>query len=128
MRKKEKPIHIIRRKNSHTETRVFRRDIHESYCAKKSCKFYGKHAAQGICWPALDKGFPHGYFDRLYETSKESIELQLAQLKNKPKSYQFEAMKQAAICSSMNHRSCLDELIKLRIENAKMRIELGKWR
>jgi hypothetical protein len=49
--KEEKPIKIIPNTwaKHKSETKVFSREIHENFCMQKGCRFYGRHAQQGIC-------------------------------------------------------------------------------
>lgn len=71
--KDDKPIRIMKNEWSRkhpTETRVFVRDIHEQFCKKPGCKFYNKHAQQGIChttkpylagdWKHIERALQHG--------------------------------------------------------------------
>src|SRR4030067_169536 len=60
---KEKPIRVIEHKGKHRmETRVFARDIHETYCVQAGCRFKDQHAQQGVCHTVLDKPV-HVYLD-----------------------------------------------------------------
>jgi len=71
----EKPVRVTPNswsRKHHTETRVFAREIHETDCTQKSCKFYGKPAVQGVChttetfcdspdWSYVDKAIEEGH-------------------------------------------------------------------
>ena len=71
--KGEQPFRIVQdtwNKGHPTETRIFARDIHEHFCKKPGCKFYNKHAQQGVChstqpylasdWKHIERALQHG--------------------------------------------------------------------
>lgn len=128
--KNEKLIRIIpgKARKHKTETRVFAREIHESYCAQRGCRFFGKRAVQGVCfsserfdgerdiWKWIDLKAKHqaderAYFHKLY--------------RGKPKEYirHLEAHYESAV---MNWDLTLDELVQLRGENAILKDKLDK--
>src|SRR3990167_5819857 len=41
------------------ETRIFAREIHESFCCQPKCRYFGKHAQQGVCHTRLRKSVVH---------------------------------------------------------------------
>lgn len=52
----EKPIRVTQHKGKHkTETRVFARNIHETYCTQPGCRFKDQPAQQGVCHTVLGK-------------------------------------------------------------------------
>lgn len=126
--KHERPVRIITYKGRHkTELRVFRRDIHESYCAQPDCQFFGKHSAQGICHTKL-KGFPAQYFDRLFASARSTVEFYRAQYKGKSRAQWVKFLEGLVITTQCNWTSCLDELIRTRAVNAKLNNKLGTYK
>ena len=130
--KPEKPLRVIPNKNRKhkTETRIFAREIHESFCAQPGCRFHGKPSVQGVChsterfdgerdiirWFML-KAKQHAkdrtYFHKLFA--------------GKPERYiaHLEAHYESAM---MNWSLGIEELVKLRRENAILRDKLERHR
>ena len=100
----------------------------EAVCVQRGCKFNGKRAAQGICFPAQHKLFPERYVMALHKSATESAGFYLMHVKEKPLADKFKRMRELYITATMNWMSCLDELVSLRIENATLRNELGRWK
>ena len=124
--KKEKPVRVEKRKNSEghaSETRIFAREIHETFCDDKRCKFYGRPAQQGICHTAKPDAID---WDRIRTIEQE----QEAELKYFRKLYRgrkyigwLEAMYS---CVSLNQRFTLDDLVRLRRDNALLRLKVAR--
>jgi hypothetical protein len=104
----------------------------ESICDTKSCKFYGKPAAQGVCYSKIDTGMEK-YFNRQLERAEEHLKFykdgrHLGDKKKKQSKDEYiKTLESHFVCTWMNYTNTLDELIWLRGENAKMRLMLGKW-
>ena len=126
----EKPVRVIQHKDRKhkTETRVFRRDIHESFCDQKGCEFYGKHAAQGVCHTRFGDAFPHAYFDAISKSAESTVAFYRKQYKGKRLKEYVKVLEGMAICAFMNERLGLDELIRHRIETARLRNRAGKYK
>ena len=126
---KEKPVKIIPGTGKHkTETRVFARNIHESYCVHKSCKFFGQPAQQGVCHTTTTFA---GDDDWTYIEHAEKLgEIHLAHLRETRKKYgtqkYIRRLEGEMVCAWINTISSLDELIYLRREVALLRHRLGK--
>lgn len=124
--KEAKPVRVIKYKpkkggDGHArETRIFAREIHETFCDDKKCKFYGKHAQQGVCH--TDKPDLIDW-DRIADHEK-SQEKELAYFKKLYKGKEYvrwlEAMYESAM---LNWRFTLDDLIRLRRDNALLRLK-----
>lgn len=123
--KDEKPIKVIKHdpKNGDghkRETRVFARNIHETFCDYKRCKFYGKHAQQGVCYSDKPDLID---WDRIAKVEKEhEDELKYFRKLYKGKEYVrwLEAMYATA---SMNWRFTLDDLIRMRRDIALLKLK-----
>lgn len=110
-----------------SESRIFNREINESYCDEPACEFYNKRTSQGNCWDATDpeeKKFHH-YIDY----SEDSAESYLKELKEitKPEEY-VEHLESSLVCNWMNYTFTLDECIRLRAENARLKLRLGEYK
>jgi len=110
------PIQIIANTGKHnTETRVFLRDIHETWCTEPGCKFSGQHAQQGICYSPLD-GVEFAYVENSERRAAEVIkELSAYRKKMGDKAY-IEHLEAHIFCQWMNSEFALDELVKLRAD------------
>jgi hypothetical protein len=99
-----------------------------SFCTDKKCKFHGKMAEQGVCFTVVNKSLGR-YFAESWKRA-ESI-LAFNRKHNYKKLSQKQMMKRLeseVVCSYMNYHNCLDELIWLRGENARLRGRLGIFR
>lgn len=126
----KKPIRTRRYKDSNghaLETRVFAREIHETYCADRRCKFFGKHAAQGRCHSRLK---PHVLkeLDRRNKYAWEAVREIQHIAKNWSKAKYIRYLESQHVCDVMNTWFSLDELIRLRAENAELRLKIGTYK
>lgn len=99
-----------------------------SHCDDPKCKFYGQLAEQGVCHTVLPDAMSK-YFAQLMKGAEETLKF------NREHNYKglsqkeiFKRMESEVVCAHMNYRSCLDELIWLRGENAKLRGKLGLFK
>lgn len=112
-----------------TETRIFRRDIHESYCAQPDCEFFGKHTSQGNCYSSTDDDGSEAWFNR-YERRTEALEKELVEMRNEcktPEEY-LDYLEGSWVYDKMCWDNTLDECIQLRAENARLKNKLGEWK
>ena len=126
----EVPIRIEKHGNGahKTETRIFARQIHEHFCDQPDCQFYGKHASQGNCWDATDpeeKQHPH-YLDYVEHVANEWIE-HYRKDRRSDADY-IGDLEGALFCNVMNYHLTLDECVRLRAENARLKIRLGEYK
>ena len=126
--KNEKPIKVTKHNpkkggDGHArETRIFAREIHETFCDDKKCRFYGNHAQQGICYSDKPDAVD---WDRVAKLEQQQDdELQYFKKKYKGKAYVkwLEAMYS---CASTNWRFTLDDLIRLRRDVALLKLKLN---
>ena len=128
--KKEKPVRTVKHKpkkgdGHNRETRIYAREIHETFCDDKKCKFYGQHAQQGICH--TDKPDLVDW-DRIAKHEKEQ-EDELTYFRKKYKGNGYVKWLEAMYsCASVNWRFTLDDLIRLRRDNALLKLKLKKKR
>lgn len=126
----EKPIRIRpHRENGHRcETRVFAREIHETWCVHKGCKFDGKPAAQGVCYSRLDRR-DEGYLQRVYKRAHGLIlEMRsIAQSQKFTAKQHIDYLERSLESNWMNAEFGLDELIRLRAENAQLKLAAGTY-
>ena len=114
----EKPTQIIKHKASKgkhkLETRIFARNIHETYCVQKNCKFHGKHAQQGICHTkdTFNGSSDWSYVDGVMREGEEHLAFIKKSAKNK-ESY-IKQLEGEVVCGFSNSIFTLDELIRLR--------------
>lgn len=122
---KETPVKVIKHDatdgDGHKrETRVFARNIHETFCDYKRCKFFGKPAVQGVCFSDKPDITDWNRVDKLEKEQED-------ELKYFRKKYNGEAyvqwLESMYLCSSVNWRFTLDELIRLRRDNALLKLK-----
>ena len=127
---KEKPIEVkpYKSKGHRLETRIFKRNIHETFCVQPRCKFRGRHAAQGICF---DRETISGLdYKNLEIVEKKALE-SLAEMKEVHKANGGSWVKYLEgqlVCQFMNEFFTLDELVRLRMANADLRLKLGTYK
>jgi hypothetical protein len=122
----EKPIKIIQGTGKHkTETRVFARNIHETYCVQKGCRFCGQHAAQGVCHTVLDR-VEQSYIDYVEKIATEHLDSIRKQYKNKSRKDYIQYLENNIFCDWMNAEFGLSQLVHLRAENAVLKNRLGR--
>lgn len=120
-------------KKDHKMRKGKRQIVPESICDTKSCKFYGKPAAQGVCYSKIDTGY-EGYLRKQQREAQRHLQF-YTDGKHRGKGKEKQTLKEYAatleslyFCTWMNYSSVLDELIWYRAENAKMRLKLGLWK
>lgn len=133
MKKEQKPIRVVKHRNGRdghrTETRVFVREIHEHYCTEPKCKFFGRPAAQGVCHTRLGRRVLHDLERRDKRASEGVSEMrEIAKAQKFSKDQYINYLERLHHCDSMNEWFTLDELIRLRGENARLRLAAGKYR
>ena len=124
--KKEKPLQVIPHGGKHrTETRVFARQIHESYCAQKGCKFYGRHAVQGVCHTTKTfcDSFDWSYIDRAIAEGRRFVR----EARRLYKGRDYIRYLEALVESHWANEVCrLDELVRMRRNAALMEHKLAR--
>lgn len=117
-----------KRKQHKTELRA--RELKESYCVTRACKFFGKRAEQGICFSKLDNKT-----DRYLKAVLDSGERLLQEMRslrrvNKQTTDKkwIKHLEGHVVCEWANGIFGLDELIYLRAENARLRDALRRTR
>jgi hypothetical protein len=118
---------IMKRNHHKTETR--KREIVESYCAEKGCKFFGQPAAQGICHDVIHP-LQKKYLDTVMRYGQDRLRGEKSLRKaNKLMTDRkwIQHLEGELACEWANAWFTLDELVYLRAENAKLRLALGKW-
>jgi hypothetical protein len=89
-------------------------------CAQKGCKFRGKEAQQGVCYSGQGELID---WDRLAEQeAREQAELDRVKKKYKGKTY-VEWLEAMYLCAQLNWQGTLDECIRLRRDNALLRLK-----
>jgi hypothetical protein len=125
-----KPIKIIKGKGRHkTETRVFPREIRETFCVHPSCKFKGQHAVQGVCFRDREDVADWKKIRR----EEKRIEEELKYFRKKfcvdkmkdPKEY-IEWLESMYTTAQMNWSFVLDEVIRLRRDNTLLKVPFTK--
>lgn len=118
-------VRVVEGKGPHrVDTRVFARNIHEAYCMQKGCKFYGKHAQQGVCHTtktfAGDSGF--AYWEHLSDVvERHLVGLRKHVLKKLSLRGQVRRLESELACALINSWGQLDEMVRLRRDAALWR-------
>lgn len=119
----------MKKKRKHkTESR--KREIIDTFCIQKGCKFEGELAAQGVCFSRLKK-IESDYVGHALKQGEEFLaEAKALRKRNKQGSTAkwTKYLEGHIVCTWANNVFAIDELIHLRAENAKLRLQLGKWR
>ena len=106
------------------------RTIPLSLCDEPKCKFYGKPAAQGICsYPLSDA--TDKYVSIVLKSGEDFLkEVKALRYENKASSQKkwINYLENQIICIWAHSDFVMDELIHLRAENAKLQVQLGKWK
>jgi hypothetical protein len=128
--KRQQPIRVIpsKRRGHKTEQRVFAREIHESFCAQRGCKFYGQHSVQGVCHTrdTFAGGIDWRYIDLVARHAQERAAAETKMvLKGKTLRQKLVYMQHMAEFYYMNDAFMLDNLVRLRRENALLRHRIG---
>lgn len=133
----ETPVRVVpgKGRKHRTETRIFARENWETWCVQPGCRFKGQHAQQGIChttepfasedgvtWASVEARFKFAE-----KAAKEELDLLRKQYKGRPKRY-VGHLEAAIWCNWVNVSSNLDELIRLRAENAVLKDKLARRR
>lgn len=99
-------------------TEFRRREISDSFCTAPGCEYEGKPAVQGHCFSRLDDAT-----DRYLREKEASALSILAHLREQnPAADEYvKALESYYVCSWMNGEFTLDELVRLRRDNAALR-------
>lgn len=104
-----------------------RKEMSVSYCMEPKCKFYGKRAAQGVCYsnnsPTADK-----YLKLVCKEGEDFLKSVKACNDRKKRKDYVKILEGYVVTTWMNGIFTLDELIYLRAENARLRLKLSKWK
>lgn len=112
-----------------SEVHVIAREIHESYCADPACRFFGKKAVQGVCHttePFAD-GTIWDYVVKVDKAARSYLEMRQVCLGKSAKDY-VRRLESEIVCHWSNNIHSIDELVRLRMENAILRDDLEKLR
>ena len=122
-----KPIRVRRYKSDghQMETRIFAREIHESFCCQPKCRYFGKHAQQGVCHTRLRKSVVHD-LERRFKQAHELVEEMREISKGWSAAKRIEYLERHIECEWMNYMFTLDECIRLRamVADLKLKTEL----
>jgi hypothetical protein len=129
--KKEKPFKVIPHNGKHkTETRVFARNIHESFCRQPGCRFRGKPSVQGVCHTreTFEGGTDWAYVDALIAGGDRFVtELRASMARQKLTTKQRLSTAETHLaCAWSNTISTTDELVRLRREVSLLRDRLNR--
>ncbi len=125
----ESPIRVIQSEHEghKLETRVYAREIYESYCVDPGCEFNGKRSAQGICHTRLE-GVDHEYMKRVQSHVDEWLaDMHKEREPGKDEEY-IKYLEGQLYCHLMNDRFSLDHLVSLRMKIARLELKLGEYK
>jgi hypothetical protein len=128
-----KPISIRKFKATdghRIESRTYRRDIIETFCNEPRCKFYKKHAAQGICHSRDSlTGLSEKDLKMVYENSRKVLEeFRLLHKRRMSTKKYMDLLESRMVTDWMNQTFTLDELVRTRAEMSRLKLKLGKYR
>jgi hypothetical protein len=116
----------MRKKDHKTKPGVM--EIPRSTCDQPGCEFRGKPVAQGVCYNVLDKKITN-YCDDVMRRADEQLKgmrAMRAESKETPAKW-IKTLESYLTCAWTNEEFMLDSLIHLRVENAKLKLALGKY-
>lgn len=99
--------------------------VKRSFCGDKTCDFYGKMAEQGVCFSIIPDRWAKHYTARMKAAERMLDFNRKHNYKKLSQKQIMKSMESEIVCTWMNYTSCLDELVWLRGENAKLRGKLG---
>jgi hypothetical protein len=113
-----------------TETRVFAREIAETYCVHPRCKFRGQRAAQGVCFSTktFAEGTDWNYFWAMEKAAKRYLEEVRRIYRREGKAEYIRALEGSLTSDWLNSILHADEMIYLRREVALLRLKLARRR
>jgi hypothetical protein len=117
----EKPVQVkpsFSEDGHKLETRVFARNIHETYCMEPKCRFFGEHAVQNVCHTTTTMGdsADWSYIDDAMQAGDAHLKSIRKQYKGKsPKEYTAR-LENEVRCIWTNSQTTLDECVRLRGE------------
>ena len=102
------------------------REIDEWFCDEPTCEFYGRNSQQGVCHTTESEFVD---MDRLAEHAQQSAE---ETLKMRREHYPTDAeyipwLEAHYECAMINWTFSLDECIRLRVENARLKLKLEAY-
>ena|SRR3990167_4607983 len=105
-----------------TERRM--REIGDSYCVEPGCEYKGKPAVQGHCFSRLDDE-TNRLIERMEKRAEDSLAVYRARYQGEEYVKVLESM---YVCAMMNWDGALDQLVRLRRENAALKRATGPKR
>lgn len=129
--KPEKPIKVVKypaKKSARRhgiETRVFAREIHETFCTQKNCEFFGQHAQQGICYSNKPEVIDWKRVEKQEQQLAEELAYIKKKYKGKGKEY-VQWIESMYHCAQMNWTFTLDELVRLRRDIALLKVKVKR--
>lgn len=111
------------RSGHQTETRIFSRKIHETFCVQPRCRFRGKIAVQGVCHTT--KSAADDSFEMAMRHGQELVDFYRKRYRGKKLTAILE---QQLVCIWANGELTLDELVRTRAENATLKDRLSRTR
>ena len=112
-----------RTKEHRTELRDrVRYHVKESWCLEPGCDYEGKPAVQGHCFHRLDDA-TDAYLARIEKEAEDSLAHYRATEHGRKYVRTLEAL---YVCAMSNWTFGLDELVRLRAQNAALRARIGR--
>lgn len=121
-----------KRRHKHSiETRVYAREIHETICVQKGCRFHGQRAQQGICHtttPMASNSWD--YTDSVFDYACKCADEQMAEWRKRYRNQKdrLKALECTLWCYLVNTTTGLDELVRLRAKLAVAEDKLRRLR
>lgn len=123
----ERPVSVVPGKNKKhkTETRIFARNIHETFCVHPGCKFEGEHAAQNVCHTltTFEGSMDWSYMDSVIAAGEKYVTeiRKISKKQSRTDKEYIKRLESELACMWMNSICGLDQLVRLRGEVATLR-------
>ena len=113
------------KKQSH-KTVLLDHTVKRFFCDDENCDFYGEIATQGVCFDIIDPETSK-YFQQQMDEAEEHLAFNRKHNYKKlsPKQ-RMKGLENEVVVHYMNYSSCLDELVWLRGEIAKLRAKVKR--
>ncbi len=102
------------------------REIDEYFCAEPGCEFEGRHAQQGVCHTNEPDFVVNERLEKYAEESAQEL-LRIRREHYPDDAEYIEWLEAHYECAQINWTFTLDECIRLRVENARLKLRLEKY-
>lgn len=110
-------------------SKVFKREVSESVCDQPDCEFFGECRAQGVCYDGEDEETTRfkDYLKFAENQAEETMKFIRDHRPDSNKDY-IELLEGNVIAFLMNWSFASDDSVRLRAENARLKLRLGEYK